>query len=784
MAFPKVCRTCGRSFTAGDIRRLYCDLCRALSRNANRTRRESRDAHALRFTGVDGEGVDRPDGRHDYVMLSVGGSTLFRDGEKLDLREILSFLWQCHKNDPDATHVGFFLGYDFTQWFRQLPERQARFLFTNAGVAERKSLVTSGPNRVPDPVVWENWEFDLMAGRRFKLRPHVHQRSKFTPLCRNRTCGQSMESLPSPALGPADKTNRRKSEPWFYLCDTGSFWQTSFLNVVKPDNWGGNAVATESEWTLLQTGKDSRSRVVPYGCVDYYDEMARYNTLENELLSRVTSRLNQGFMNDQIPIRLARHEWFGPGRAAQRWMDTLHAKIADPHAATMNRKSLDRRTNEYGILNADVYMSVPPWFVEASQASYYGGWFEIAMHGHIGSAWEYDINSAYPYIISTLPCLHTNGKHTGRYTRGTSPDYPRGEGHYTLLYGTFTGDDPYLGALPFRTRSGNILRPHRVRGWYWAHEVEASVRANLVREVDVETWVSYSACQCGNPFNDPRIGIERMYDLRLQVRKNSPAGKAFKLVYNSSYGKTAQSIGTPKYANPIYASLITSGCRTLILQAIAGHPMGSRSVAMVATDGVYFLDRHNSLPVSGDTLGAWTETFRENMTLLMPGVYWDDKTRELIAAGENPKMKSRGVAARDLASQIDRLDADFAFAHDALIKGRSFDWPEITFPIRFQMTSAKLALHRGAWDTAGRVEHNTIRRLSANPESKRLPDAFVDMETGVLRTHVYPQWATVASTPYHRSFGYLSEDLQQHTELLDRDGQDILAGFRGVLHEN
>jgi hypothetical protein len=791
----KVCGSCRRPFIAKDIRRLYCDLCRSLKRNANRTRRETRASHDLRFVGVDGEGVDRPDGSHDYIMLSVGNRTLFRDGEALSLREILHFLWECHSDDPEAVHVGFFLGYDFTQWFRQLPEREARFLFTNAGIAERRSQRRTSASPIPDPVVYGNWEFDIMAGRRFKLRTHRHERSQFNDACRNRTCAFRFPDSPSQeSIGLGTVSNlltggsavggRASSNGWLYICDTGSFWQTSFLNVVKPENWHGNPVVTDEEYSLLKEGKDSRGIVANVLDAETASRMVRYNTLENVVLARVTDRLNRGFMNDEIPIRLKRHEWFGPGRAAQTWMDMLHGRVADKHAVILNRKHPEKRSNEYGILNADVYMSVPSWFIQAAQDSYYGGWFEIPMHGHIGTVWEYDINSAYPAIIATLPCLHTSNGHTGSYSRGTGPEYPRGQvGRYTLLYGTFTGHDPYLGTLPFRTPTGNILRPHRVKGWYWAHEVMASKSARLISEMDVHEWVSYDACDCAFPFDPTDIGIRRMYNLRLQTGKNTASGKAFKLVYNSAYGKTAQSIGDPKFANAIYASLITAGCRTLILDSIARHPMGSSGVAMVATDGIYFLERHAGLPLSDTQLGAWDETRRDGMTLLMPGVYWDDKAREDISHSIVPKMKSRGVSARDLMFQIYSLDQAFAEQHVNLLAGLSYEWPEIEFPIRFQMVSSKLALHRGKWNTAGNVEHDVVRKLSANPESKRMPVPYVDLETGIVRTRPYPQWSSEHTTPYHRSFGYINGDIQHLDDYIGPDGRDVFAPIRDALHK-
>lgn len=752
-------------------------------------------------------------------MLSVGGKTLLNDGAQLTLGSILSFLWECYTDDPEACYVGFFLGYDFIQWEKLLPERQAYLLLTNAGIKERTSQVVLRKNLFPDPVVWDTWEIDIMAGRRFKLRPHTHRRSKYTSLCRNRTCAVSMEDTDgfdfddigelvpgeiewTPNLDPdaalpfpgwktfihAKNSARVASDSWLYICDTGAFWQTSFLNVIDPKGWGtGDSVVTGPEFDLLKAGKDSRSRIVPYGQTDYLDEMQRYNILENEILSRVTERLNRGFMNDAIPIRIKRNEWYGPGRAAQTWMDMLHNRVADRDAVTFNNATGLRgkvgsrdRWNERGILNADVYQSMPTWFNDAARASYYGGWFEQFCHGHCGDVWEYDINSAYPFIIASLPCLHTDGSHNGSYLHGTGNDHPVGREYFTLIHATISGTNPHIGVMPFRTKQGNILRPLTVRGWYWTHEVDASRNAGLVENVDVHEWVSYKACTCPSPFNPADIGIERMYNLRLEVGKDSPAGKAFKLVYNSAYGKTAQSVGTPKFANPVYASLITAGCRTLILEAIASHPSGSSAVTMVATDGVYFTERHPGLPLSKTQLGAWDETFKEGMTQFMPGVYWDNATRKLVKEGAAPKMKSRGVAARDLAKQIGNLDNLFAQAYFALQSGEPFEWPSIKFRQNFLLTSAKLALQRGKWDEAGRVTHDAERSISSNPQNKRQSTAYRDDVTGVVRTRPYPQWTTIDTQPYSKAFGYM--DSEEESELLDRDGRDGLAYFRDLLN--
>lgn len=821
MGYTKACTNCGTQFETSNIRKRVCrkDCSRTTKNKARSIKRENND---LQFIGVDGEGVDRPDGRHEYIMLSVGDKTLWKNGHELQLGEILEFLWGCFRENPQAVYVGFYLGYDFIQWEKKLSEEKARLLLTNKGIEERKSKRKSRVNPYPDPVVWESWEIDIMAGRRFKLRPHVHHRSEWSQLCRNRTCKKDVGTdwLPNNSGEPnklvegenewvvpddcelkeytgnseafwmyftvGTGEEKVKASPWMYICDTGPFWQTSFINVIDPKNWSEKGVCTQHEFDTIVQGKSGRSKVVPYGETGFYQTMREYNVLENDILARVSQRLNEGFMNDQIPIKIPKADWYGPGRAAQIWMDSLHKLCADPSAIEHNKSVVRNnanlsnprmeRVNEYGLLNADVYMSMPEWFYEAAQASYYAGWFEQFCHGHIGNVWEYDINSAYPFIIASLPCLHTEGGHNGKYSQGEG-SYPDDE--YTLLYATIEGDNPYIGSMLYRNKIGNISRPQIVKGWYWLHEIKAAKRAGLIRNVDVEKWVSYRACECPPPFDHPTRGITRLYEMRLSVGKNSPQGKSAKLVYNSAYGKTAQSIGSPKYSNPAYASLITAGCRTMILDAIATHPLGAQGVTMVATDGVYFLSPHPSLNLSPTQLGAWDEKALTGLVQFLPGVYWSDETRKLIRQKKNPKLKSRGINARDLANQIGRLDYLFAKAHEALSIGDTWEWPSIEFEVAFLLDSAKLALQRGKWETAGRVTHGDKRKMDSNPRSKRQETPYRCPSHGVTRSMPYHQRETIETTPYDKSFGY--QDIADPHEQVSRDGDDPLAYWRELI---
>jgi hypothetical protein len=319
---------------------------------------------------------------------------------------------------------------------------------------------------------------------------------------------------------------------------------------------------------------------------------------------------------------------------------------------------------------------------------------------------------------------------------------------YTLAYAKVTGNDPHIGAMLHRDAKGNIYRPHQTEGWYWLHELHAARNARIVDTYSISECYSYIPCDCLPPLRE----VRDIYALRTQVGKKTPLGIACKLVPNSLYGKFAQSIGNPKYGNPIYASLITAGCRTMILNAIATHPKGTQDVLMVATDGVYFRNSHPSLPITG-ALGHWDHDEKRNLCLFKPGVYWDEKARDNIRKGISPVFKSRGVSARDFGEHILEIDGIFA-TFTELERYRA--WPYIEFPVEFAMITALQALMRNEWSQAGTLIDNPILRQTANPKSKRT-DPYRERSGygGLYMTRSRPRKNDPyePSHPYEKRFG-------------------------------
>lgn len=647
------------------------------------------------FICVDGEGINLSNGEHRYVLFGVGNEQIENENG-LDWTDILDFLYSHY--EPGYAFVGFYLGYDFDRWLCTMPMAKVERLLTNEGRESRKSKSPNLHSRVLPVDFPGGWQVNMLGKKMFEFR--------------KRSCHCDIFYCKCEGKGP-----------WMRVCDAGPFFQCSFLKAIDPGTWQ-TPIVSNDEYELIKKGKENRADA------DHIDEEMRfYNRLENEILARLMGVLNAGFI--EMGIVLAPGQWYGPGQAAQKWLKNQNVPRAD-----------------------EILETVPAYFLEAARMSYFGGWFEIMMHGIVpGESHEYDINSAYPYIISSLPCLLH-----GEYKRGSgkAPEDAR----YVLVYASVSGyrkgHASGIGTMLHRDRSDRILRPTRTKGWFWFHEIKAAKRAKLIARWHIYEWVSYSPCDCLPPMRN----VSDLYDLRTKVGKDTPLGKGCKLAYNSMYGKFAQSVGNPIFANPVWASLITAGCRTMILNAIETHPKGKWHVSMVATDAVFFVTPHSKLPIS-NALGDWDYTPRHNLTLFKPGVYWDDKTRMAINEGRSPQFKARGISAAAFANSISSVDRQYqewdANPPDLTVDpGPINGWPFVKFTSGFSMTSCLQAIRRNKWYLAGHVEQSVSMVQNANPYDKRIgawKDTLDDGRT-IWRSEPWTlPMDTCESKPYQKRFG-------------------------------
>jgi hypothetical protein len=80
----------------------------------------------------------------------------------------------------------------------------------------------------------------------------------------------------------------------------------------------------------------------------------------------------------------------------------------------------------------------------------------------------------------------------------------------------------------------------------------------------------------------------------------------------------------------------------MILDAIATHPTKTESLLMIATDGIVFKEPHPNLRIHATELGAWDHEVYEDLSLFMPGLYWDNKARAAISRGKRAEAQIPG----------------------------------------------------------------------------------------------------------------------------------------------
>lgn len=504
--------------------------------------------------------------------------------------------------------------------------------------------------------------------------------------------------------------------PYMYINDVGSFFQMSLVKVLAKRS--KESTITQEEIDTIIEGKSKRA----IATLD--DDMIRYNRTENVVLAKLMSELDESLLSLNVP--LTKTQFHGPGQAAQKWIKNQPGNKCSRNGVMkkMSSKHFDIVRN-----------------------TYYGGCFEVTAHGIIpGETYEYDINSAYPTIIRNLPCMcgdWVGGKH---------------DGLFTVVLARVEGSNPFFGPLPYRAANGNISRPQNVYGWYWLHEIMAARNAGLVADFTVEKQLTYYPCNHKKPYRS----IEDLYETRLNVGKESSQGKVCKLIYNSVYGKFAQSVGAPKVSNAVYASLITAGCRCQILDAIAKHPFGCSDVLMVATDAVFFKHKDENLKLS-NRLGDWDETTLSNMTIFKPGFYWDDSVRSGLS---NAVVKTRGVSPRDFSEHIAAVDKKFQSWLDSGKRSIEFtgtdDWPSARVKIGFFEYSVPHALHMAGNDDSKYYDlmHYTKERTllqSSSPETKRVPHSIRLSPEGYYVSAIYKGDLHTISTPYSHTFGRVLE---------------------------
>lgn len=678
---------------------------RASGRDARKKEHQDLD-----FVGVDGEGGNLASGYHAYFLLSAGDSriTPSAGNARLTTEECLRFLTSL---DPSKLYVAYYFDYDVTKILEDLGWTKLERLIN-------RNLRTREDGKGCFPVDYRGFQVDYLPRKEFKVRRMLNAE-------RERHNGER------PVWGP-----------WIVINDVGSFFQCKFTEALE--KW---RVGSDEEQMDVARGKEGRANFE----LKDLAEIIPYNTLEIKLLQSLMGKFRDACKaTGYVPAR-----WQGPGLLAEAMLSA--------HGV---RKSRDI-----------ALFSLPekaPLLTFASNA-FYGGRPEISAIGPVNRRmFQFDINSAYPYAMQFLPCLEHGSWENFNYdkpTYVTDCNIPRGvRGEiYALHFGDFCDtlhsdfphtaqhfNRPTLYGLPIRTEQGTIVYPAAGQGWYWSFEIQSAIHQSFkVRE----SWVYTRVCDCR-----PLGFVADVYQQRLAMGKDGP-GIVLKLGLNSLFGKSVQSVGSPKYSNPIWGSFITAYCRMMIQDfqhssewCTDMNRQCGRDIVMIATDSVCTFNPRDDIEISSQ-LGGWScETHERGMFLVQPGLYF---------GSSGQPIKTRGVPRNIIAEK----ERDFRDAFDRMAESHRLAAGDVRVPQRM-FVGIRYALHRhnlkllGQWiefvDSETGEEGKVIRfdwssKRARHPVLEPLPGVHDYIET-------YPQEGSmdVCTLPYSKDIGGLRvrEDLR------------------------
>lgn len=317
-----------------------------------------------------------------------------------------------------------------------------------------------------------------------------------------------------------------------------------------------------------------------------------------------------------------------------------------------------------------VALRTPSGTLETASDAYYGGRFEVPYVGEVpGPIYEYDVRSAYPSAMRSLPCLHH-----GEWKPFIGSPPPRS---LHVAYVTFShSEDAPICGLPIRQPDGRLYWPRQGQGTYWSTELAAARRLGTQLRYTAG-WSYTQSCQC-QPFD----WVEHRYEQRRSLGSDT-RGYPIKLGLNSLYGKLAQRVGNPRYGNLIWAGLITAHTRAALLHAARQAP---GDIVMFATDAL-FSRSPLCLPI-GERLGQWEAKQHDRLFVVQPGIYWGAT-----------KPKTRGVPDSLFRDHIGTFEK--AWRSWCLITPLHAPlMPHVKIPVP-SFTGLRLAHARGKPETAG-----------------------------------------------------------------------------------
>ncbi|GKS67407.1 hypothetical protein YTPLAS73_09540 [Nitrosarchaeum sp.] len=315
---------------------------------------------------------------------------------------------------------------------------------------------------------------------------------------------------------------------------------------------------------------------------------------------------------------------------AQHWIKLFHEAFSFYPAKWLSSGYLAEKVLINNNIDIPKFDSIPYEIQEMAYRSYYGGRFEILKRGFVGEAYLYDINSAYPYAITQIPDL-SDGIWIKRKTI-----------HKNAKVGFFRirakiPDCKYIPPFPFRTKHDIVFPSGEFETYVTLQELLVCEKS-FYKILEGYQFIPNSEIY---PYAD---FISKLYQKRLELKQqNNPLQLPIKIILNSIYGKTGQSVNHKigNMFNPVIFAFITGFVRAQLYSFVKKYGL-EKEVVFFATDSIC---TRKKLDINSTVLGEFSfDGMDDDVFVLQNGFY-----------RFNGKWKQRGLGKLG-TREIEHLD--------------------------------------------------------------------------------------------------------------------------------
>jgi len=264
---------------------------------------------------------------------------------------------------------------------------------------------------------------------------------------------------------------------------------------------------------------------------------------------------------------------------SEYWISTFEAVFGFYTHNWISAGYLAEKVLIHNNISIPFFNELPYSLQELARNSFYGGRFELIKRGFIGECYLYDLNSAYPYALSTLPDI-TNGRWFE-----SKRVHPKAKLGFFFIEADIS-DKVKIAPFPFVKKNRTICYPSgKFRTHVTLDELQMVNSDPEIKYKILESWQFIPKKNTSYPFKD---FITQQYYKRLELKEeHNPLEKAIKIVLNSIYGKMAQRTNNVigNLFNPVIASYITGYTRRQLYDFTKKNKLDGHVVAY-ATDSV------------------------------------------------------------------------------------------------------------------------------------------------------------------------------------------------------